>query len=88
MHARAGAGLVGRSEVGKRVKAQTYHLYVQIKDRWRRLCDIEAVDHAQAFQQAMTRLKPEHYTLPIRLEMQRKRATGRPRPPSRGGKRK
>jgi hypothetical protein len=45
-----------------------YQLYVQIDDVWQWAASFDASDHAHAFQQAMGQLKPEHYTVPIRLE--------------------
>jgi hypothetical protein len=45
-----------------------YRLYVKMSKRWRRLCEIEAESHAQAFRKAILCLQPEHYDKQIRLE--------------------
>lgn len=65
------------------MKFKRYQLYVQIDDVWQWAAGFDASDHAHAFQQAMTHLKPEHYTFPIRLEQ-----TAAPRIPKKNGRKK
>ena len=64
-------------EVGERMPAKKYDLYVQIQGRWKKVAVIDAVNHSEAFQQAMTQLAPEHYDKPIRLEQQTRGAPAR-----------
>jgi hypothetical protein len=47
-----------------------YELSVKIGGAWRWVCSIEADDHPKALRQAIGCLKPEHYSLPIRLEQE------------------
>jgi hypothetical protein len=56
----------------------TYQLYVKVDRRWERISDITAKSHAEALRQAISRLKPEHYDKPIRLEQADTDDTGEP----------
>jgi hypothetical protein len=48
----------------------TYNLYVKTNGHWQWVCSIVAENHPDAFRQAMTKLKPEHYSKQIRLEQE------------------
>jgi hypothetical protein len=50
------------------VEQRRYQLYVQSGDRWEWLPGFDAVDHAHAFQEAVTALNANDYDKPIRLE--------------------
>lgn len=54
---------------GRQAAAENrYHLYARLDGRWTWQCDVRAASHGEAFRQAIACLRPEHDSLPIRLE--------------------
>jgi hypothetical protein len=47
---------------------KTYQRYFKVAGRWQWVSDIRATSHSEALRHAMSRLKPEHYDKPIRVE--------------------
>jgi len=52
-----------------------YNLYARIRGRWTWQCDINAATHCDGMRQVIDWLKPEHESLPIRLEQDEAQAT-------------
>ena len=57
-----------------------YQLYVKINGVWQWAARIEADDHPAALRKAISSLKPEHFSLPIRLEQEEQAQPPKPRP--------
>ena len=45
-----------------------YKMFVRVDGTWKPLAEILASTHSDALRQAMSRLEPEHYNKPIRIE--------------------